>query len=51
MELLPLAAIALLVLTALVLVYRRRKATAWDRELEEAFGVDPERELPRRRGL
>lgn len=50
MELLLVPVLVLLVLGA-VLVHRHQQATAWDRELDKAFGVTPDRELPRHRAL
>lgn len=50
MEVLLLLALVLLALGA-VAVYRHQQVTAWDRELDRAFGVSADREIPRHRRL
>lgn len=50
MELLLLLAVALLAVSA-GLVHRHQQMTAWDRELDKAFGVTADREIPRHRAL
>ncbi len=50
MELLLLLAVVVLVVGA-VLVHRHMQVTAWDRELDRAFGVTADREIPRHRAL
>ena len=50
MEVVLLLALALVGLGAL-LVHRHHQAVAWDRELDNAFGVTAQREVPRHRSL
>lgn len=47
MEVLLLIALVLVV-ACTTLVRRHQQAVAWDRELDEAFGVDPTREIRHR---
>ncbi len=47
MELLLLFTALLIVSLAASMVHRHRKAAAWDRELDQAFGAASEREVPR----
>ncbi len=50
MEMLLLLALMVVALGG-VLVHRRLQVLAWDRELESAFGVATDREVPRHRTL
>ena len=42
---------AVLIAAGTMLVHRHLQAVAWDRELDQAFGVNPSREIPRHRTL
>ncbi|HSE10352.1 MAG TPA: hypothetical protein VLB29_16945 [Nocardioidaceae bacterium] len=50
MELLLLLALALVAVSALLL-HRYLRVAAWDRELDQAFGVTAHREISQRRSL
>jgi hypothetical protein len=50
LEVVFLLALALVGLCAL-LVHRHQQTVAWDRELDQAFGVTAQREVPRHRRL
>jgi hypothetical protein len=50
LEVVLLLALALVALCAL-LVRRHQQTAAWDRELDLAFGVTAQREIPRHRSL
>ena len=47
MELLLAVTALVLVSVTVSMVHRRRQATAWNRELDQAFGNTAEREIPR----
>jgi hypothetical protein len=50
MELLLLGVLILLALSV-TFVHRHHQSVAWSRELDQAFGVDAAREMPRHRTL
>lgn len=50
LEVVFLLALALVGLCAL-LVHRHQQTVAWDRELDQAFGVTAQRDVPRHRRL
>ena len=51
MELLLLAAALVIVALTATGVHRHQQAAAWDRELDQAFGTNTKRDLPRHRTL
>jgi hypothetical protein len=50
MQVLLLLVLVVLALVA-VLVHRHQQVVAWDRELDQAFGMSTDREIPRHRTL
>lgn len=50
MEVLLLVALVLIA-ACTMLVHRHQQSVAWDRELDQAFGVSASREMPRHRTL
>jgi hypothetical protein len=51
MEVLLFALTLVVLAVVAVLVHRHLQTVAWDRELDQAFGVTPDREIPRHRTL